>query len=81
MTFPEFKKVTIVSDFIAKSVADIDGMVVQSFSGGTVAEIGYKVDEKKAKLDKFDYVLFMWEQTMLTINARLMLSFQTLETL
>ena len=41
-----------MSDSIAKNVADIEGVVVQPFSGDTVAQIGYKVDKKIAKLDK-----------------------------
>ena len=47
-----------MSDSIAKNVADIEGVVVQSFRGDTVANIAYKVDKKIAKLDNFDYVLF-----------------------
>ena len=57
LNFPEFKKVTIVSDSIAKNVDDIESVVVQSFSGDTVAKIAYKVDKGIARWDKFDYVL------------------------
>lgn len=47
-----------MSDSIAKNVADIEGVVVQSFRGDTIANLAYKVDKGIAKLDKFDYVLF-----------------------
>ena len=46
-----------MSDSIAKNVADIEGVVVQPFSGDTIAKINYKVEKNIVKLDKFDYVL------------------------
>ena len=42
--FPERKKVTIISDSIAKHVSGIDGVVLQCFSGDKIAQIGNKID-------------------------------------
>ena len=55
--FPERKKVTIISDSIAKHVSGIDGVVLQCFSGDRIAQIGNKIDNGIAVLSPYDYVI------------------------
>ena len=47
-----------MSDSIAKHVWGIEGVLVQSFSGDTIAKIAHKVDSGRASLNNFDYVIF-----------------------
>ena len=56
--FAEAKKVTIVTDSIAKYVSGIDGVVVQVFSGATIGRIVYGITHREVKLRAFDYVIF-----------------------
>ena len=56
--FAEAKKVTIVTDSIAKYVSGIDGVVVQVFSGATIGRIVYGITNREVKLRAFDYVIF-----------------------
>ena len=56
--FAEAKKVTIVTDSIAKYMSGIDGVVVQVFSGATIGRIVYGITHREVKLRAFDYVIF-----------------------
>lgn len=55
---PEAKKVTIISDSIAKYITGIDGMLLQAFSGDTLARLTNRLLTKEANIEPFDYVLF-----------------------
>lgn len=56
--FAELKRVTIVSDSIAKYVTGIDGVHLQAFSGDTIARMANRVLSGQVNLDNYDYVLF-----------------------
>ena len=58
LSFPEFNKVKIISDSIAKHVWGIDGVVVQALCGDTIDQIANKVECGIASLRDFDYVIF-----------------------
>ena len=47
-----------MSDSIATHVWGIEGVLVQSFSGDTIATTAHKVDSGRASLNNFDYVIF-----------------------
>lgn len=52
------RKVTIISDSIAKYVSGIDGVVVQAFSGDTISRLTNRLLSRQASLENFDYVIF-----------------------
>lgn len=56
--FTEYKKVTIVSDSIAKYVTGIEGVQLQSFSGDTISRLANRLSTGQVRLNKFDYVIF-----------------------
>ena len=51
------RKVTIISDSIAKNVSGIDGCVVQAFRGDTISQLTNRIQSKQAKLLPFDFVI------------------------
>ena len=53
----EKRKVTIIGDSIIKNVSGIDGCLVQSFRGDTIAQLANKINNKKARLLPYDYVI------------------------
>lgn len=55
--FPELRKVTIISDSIAKYVTGIDGCTVQSFRGDTIARLTSRMLSGQAILEHFDFVI------------------------
>lgn len=54
----ELKKVTIISDSIAKYISGIDGCVTQPFRGDTIAKLTNRLQYHEADLESFDYVIF-----------------------
>lgn len=54
----EMKKVTIVSDSIAKYVFGIEGVLLQAFRGDTIGRISSRIKSGEVKLNGFDYVIF-----------------------
>ena len=47
----------IPGDSIPKYVSDIEGVVLQSFSGDTIAKLSHRIDSKQVSLENFEYVL------------------------
>ena len=61
MIFPfitEYKKVTIVSDSMAKYVTGIEGVQLQACRGDTFSRIANRLSRRQIILGKFDYVIF-----------------------
>lgn len=56
--FSECRKVTIISDSIAKHISGLDGVVVQAFPGDTIAKTASRIHSGEAKLHSFDFVIF-----------------------
>ena len=56
--FAEFKKVTIISDSIAKIIfVVIFGATLQAFPGQSVAKVANQIQSGNATLDQFDYLI------------------------
>ena len=56
--FTEFKKVTIVTGFMAKYVTGIDWVDVQVFSAATIGRLVHCITHREVELKAFDYVIF-----------------------
>ena len=54
----ELRKVTIMSDSIAKYVTVIDGVTFQAFRGDTISRITNRLLTGEAKIEKIDFVIF-----------------------
>ena len=54
----ELRKVTIISDSMAKYVSGIEGCIVQAFRGDTIARLTQRLQRQEAELEKFQYVIF-----------------------
>ena len=54
----ELRKVTIISDSIAKYITGIDGVTLQAFSGDTISRITNRLLTREAKIEKIDFVIF-----------------------
>lgn len=50
--------VTIISDFIAKYVSNIDGVVLEAFQGDDISRLTNRLLSRQATLENFDYVIF-----------------------
>ena len=55
--FTEFRKVTLISDSIAKNVTDLFNTKLQIFSGYTIARMANEIQFGKADLEPYDYVI------------------------
>ena len=53
--FPEYRKVTIICDSIAKHPSGLHGVTLQIFSGWTILQISAKIDNNEANLEPYDY--------------------------
>lgn len=47
----------ILGDSIPKYISDIEGVVLQSFPGATIAKLANRIDSRQVSLEGFDYVL------------------------
>ena len=47
----------ILGDSIPKYVSDIESVVLQSFSGDTIAKLSHRIDSKQVSVGNFEYVL------------------------
>lgn len=56
--FAEYKKVTIVSDSIAKYITGIEGVSLQAFRGDTIGRLTNRLLSHQVKLEQFDHVIF-----------------------
>lgn len=57
MLFTENRRVLIVGDSIIKNMPPIDGVIVKSFPGDTIARLTMRIDKGHVNLSPFDYII------------------------
>ena len=57
MFLAENRRVIIVGDSIIKNLPPIDGGVIISFRGDTIAQLTNRIDKGQVNLSPFDYII------------------------
>ena len=57
MFLAENRPVIIVGDSIIKNLPPIDGVVIKSFRGDTIAQLTNRIDKGQVNLSPFDYII------------------------